>query len=163
MRHPSHPPFRSPPRSATAVPQPPHKFDEEWAYVDAHILATPTLGDIDGGAAAAARALPPPSLSFPDPSLPTLRLLKPSLKPTHPHNRPTPQNKPSKNPPKTPPKTPADGHEELLVPVSYFYDRDYYDSPARAKELAGLDPHKYIASAWGGWGFGGVGVGFEGK
>lgn len=67
--------------------QPPHKADAEYAYVDAHILATPAIADIDG-----------------------------------------------------------DGTEELVVPVSYFYDRDYYDSAQNAKELEGLDPSKYIAS-----------------
>jgi hypothetical protein len=39
----------------------------------------------------------------------------------------------------------GDGREELVVAVSYFYDREYYDDPAHADEVKGLDISKYIA------------------
>lgn len=41
----------------------------------------------------------------------------------------------------------ADGHEELVLAVSYFYDAEYYDDPAHAAELAGLSKDKYVAGA----------------
>mmetsp|Transcript_4558 Transcript_4558/g.9807 ORF Transcript_4558/g.9807 Transcript_4558/m.9807 type:complete len:1070 (-) Transcript_4558:202-3411(-) len=64
-----------------------HRMSPQHVYVDAHVLATPAIADID-----------------------------------------------------------ADGHEELVVPVSYFYDREYYDDPAHSKELGDIDITKYIAS-----------------
>lgn len=39
------------------------------------------------------------------------------------------------------------GHDEMVVVVSYFYDHEYYDEPAHAKELGeDVDISKYIAS-----------------
>ncbi|KAG1675745.1 hypothetical protein FOA52_012401 [Chlamydomonas sp. UWO 241] len=64
-----------------------HTRDEEFVFIDAHILTTPALADIDD-----------------------------------------------------------DGHEELVVAVSYFFDKEYYDDPERSKELGGLDIGKYVAS-----------------
>ncbi|GIL56325.1 hypothetical protein Vafri_11699 [Volvox africanus] len=40
----------------------------------------------------------------------------------------------------------GDGHDELVVAVSYFYDREYYDDPNHAKDLKGIDLSKYVAS-----------------
>ncbi|GIL89184.1 hypothetical protein Vretimale_18615 [Volvox reticuliferus] len=40
----------------------------------------------------------------------------------------------------------GDGHDELVVAVSYFYDREYYDDPDHAKDLKGIDLSKYVAS-----------------
>ena len=41
----------------------------------------------------------------------------------------------------------GDGREELVLAVSYFFDREYYDNPAHAGELpAGIDMGKYVAS-----------------
>uniref|UniRef100_A0A7S0RKX6 DEX1 C-terminal domain-containing protein n=1 Tax=Chlamydomonas leiostraca TaxID=1034604 RepID=A0A7S0RKX6_9CHLO len=40
----------------------------------------------------------------------------------------------------------ADGHEELVVAVSYFYDREYYDQPDHMEDVKGLDLGKYVAS-----------------
>jgi hypothetical protein len=63
-----------------------HQLDEEYVYVDAHILCTPAIADIDN-----------------------------------------------------------DQHDELVVAVSYFYDKEYYDDPAHAHELQGIDKEKYVA------------------
>ncbi|EFJ48005.1 hypothetical protein VOLCADRAFT_117761 [Volvox carteri f. nagariensis] len=40
----------------------------------------------------------------------------------------------------------GDGHDELVLAVSYFYDREYYDDPDHAKDLKGIDLSKYVAS-----------------
>ncbi|KAG2425141.1 hypothetical protein HXX76_013895 [Chlamydomonas incerta] len=40
----------------------------------------------------------------------------------------------------------GDGHDELVLAVSYFYDREYYDDPEHAKDLKGIDIGKYVAS-----------------
>ncbi|GFR46133.1 hypothetical protein Agub_g7648 [Astrephomene gubernaculifera] len=40
----------------------------------------------------------------------------------------------------------GDGHDELVVAVSYFYDREYYDDPEHAKDLKDIDIGKYVAS-----------------
>jgi len=65
-----------------------HSNTREFVQVDAHILCTPSIADIDG-----------------------------------------------------------DGHDEMVVVVSYFYDHEYYDEPAHAKELGeDVDISKYIAS-----------------
>jgi hypothetical protein len=63
-----------------------HQLEEEWVYVDAHILCTPAIADIDN-----------------------------------------------------------DQHDELVVAISYFYDKEYYDDPAHAHELQGTDKEKYVA------------------
>lgn len=42
----------------------------------------------------------------------------------------------------------GDGTDELVVSVSYFFDRDYYDNPHHAWQVEDLDPTKYIASEW---------------
>jgi hypothetical protein len=63
-----------------------HQLEEEYVYVDAHILCTPAIADIDN-----------------------------------------------------------DQHDELVVAVSYFYDKEYYDDPAHAHELQGTDKEKYVA------------------
>ena len=55
-------------------------------YLDAHILSTPAIADIDG-----------------------------------------------------------DGHDELVISVSYFYDSEYYADSAHAHELQGVDKDKYVA------------------
>lgn len=55
-------------------------------YIDAHILSTPAIADIDG-----------------------------------------------------------DGHDELVIAVSYFYDSEYYAESAHAQELQGVDKDKYVA------------------
>lgn len=41
----------------------------------------------------------------------------------------------------------ADGHDELVISVSYFFDKDYYDNPEHAKELhfSGVLMDKYVA------------------
>lgn len=40
----------------------------------------------------------------------------------------------------------SDGRDELVVAASYFFDVEYYEDPAHAKELPeGIDLHKYIA------------------
>ncbi|MEW5304838.1 MAG: hypothetical protein WDW36_007421 [Sanguina aurantia] len=67
--------------------QPAHPQEDDFVMVDAHVLCTPALGDLDG-----------------------------------------------------------DGHDELVVAVSYFYDREYYDDPAHAPAVLGLDLGKYLAS-----------------
>ncbi|PNH12688.1 hypothetical protein TSOC_000387 [Tetrabaena socialis] len=41
----------------------------------------------------------------------------------------------------------GDGHDELVVATSYFYDREYYDDPEHAKDLKGIDMGKYVASS----------------
>uniref|UniRef100_A0A803NAR2 Uncharacterized protein n=1 Tax=Chenopodium quinoa TaxID=63459 RepID=A0A803NAR2_CHEQI len=38
-----------------------------------------------------------------------------------------------------------DGILEMVVAVSYFFDRDYYDKPDNAKDLGGIDIGKYVA------------------
>lgn len=39
------------------------------------------------------------------------------------------------------------GHDEIIVAVSYFYDREYYDQPEHKKELGeDIDIANYIAS-----------------
>lgn len=72
-------PVRIPPQAA-------HTFDTEYIYLDAHILSTPAIADID-----------------------------------------------------------ADGNDELVIAVSYFYDAEYYDDPLHAQELKGIDKDKYVA------------------
>lgn len=37
-----------------------------------------------------------------------------------------------------------DGVSEMVVAVSYFFDRDYYDKPEHAKDLGGIDIGKYV-------------------
>jgi hypothetical protein len=39
----------------------------------------------------------------------------------------------------------ADGHDELVLAVSYFFDKEYYDNPARAKDLGDVLKDKYVA------------------
>ncbi|KAI8463690.1 MAG: hypothetical protein J3K34DRAFT_397072 [Monoraphidium minutum] len=40
----------------------------------------------------------------------------------------------------------GDGHDELVLAVSYFFDKDYYDDPAHAGELGGdVQKDKYVA------------------
>jgi hypothetical protein len=63
-----------------------HQLDDEYVYVDAHILCTPAIADIDN-----------------------------------------------------------DQHDELVVAVSYFYDKEYYDDPSHAHELQNIDKEKYVA------------------
>ena len=61
--------------------------DDDHVYVDAHLLCTPAVADIDG-----------------------------------------------------------DGKEELVLSVSYFFDREYYDNPAHSHELdPSIDMSKYVA------------------
>lgn len=60
---------------------------QEWVFIDAHILTTPAIADID-----------------------------------------------------------QDGHEDLVVAVSYFFDREYYEQVEHAQELKGIDVGKYVAS-----------------
>ncbi|KAL2934277.1 Protein DEFECTIVE IN EXINE FORMATION 1 [Bienertia sinuspersici] len=38
-----------------------------------------------------------------------------------------------------------DGVSEMVVAVSYFFDRDYYDQPEHSKDLGGIDIGKYVA------------------
>jgi len=65
-----------------------HEAVGDYVMVDAHILCTPAIADLDG-----------------------------------------------------------DGHDELVVAVSYFYDREYYDMPEHKKELGeDIDIANYIAS-----------------
>ncbi|CAA0810659.1 Protein DEFECTIVE IN EXINE FORMATION 1 [Striga hermonthica] len=63
-----------------------HEKLEDYVNIDAHILCTPVIADID-----------------------------------------------------------KDGVFEMIVAVSYFFDREYYDNPEHMKELAGIDIGKYIA------------------
>ncbi|KAJ3682677.1 hypothetical protein LUZ60_012904 [Juncus effusus] len=39
-----------------------------------------------------------------------------------------------------------DGVDEMVVAVSYFFDREYYDKPENSAELGGIDISKYVAS-----------------
>jgi hypothetical protein len=39
----------------------------------------------------------------------------------------------------------GDGHEEVVLSVSYYYDREYYDNPEHQHELEGADISKYVA------------------
>jgi hypothetical protein len=65
-----------------------HEKEENYVSVDAHILSTPVIADID-----------------------------------------------------------KDGVQEMVIAVSYFFDREYYDNPEHAKELEGIDMQKYVASS----------------
>ncbi|GBF89817.1 hypothetical protein Rsub_02521 [Raphidocelis subcapitata] len=38
----------------------------------------------------------------------------------------------------------GDGREDIVIAVSYFYDPDYYDDPAHARELGDTDKSKYL-------------------
>ncbi|XP_051130395.1 protein DEFECTIVE IN EXINE FORMATION 1 [Andrographis paniculata] len=38
-----------------------------------------------------------------------------------------------------------DGVSEMIVAVSYFFDREYYDNPEHSKDLGGIDIGKYVA------------------
>ncbi|KAF5841733.1 hypothetical protein DUNSADRAFT_11513 [Dunaliella salina] len=40
----------------------------------------------------------------------------------------------------------GDGHEEIVVAVSYFFDREYYDNPLHMQDLNKLDISKYVGS-----------------
>ncbi|GAB4833949.1 Protein DEFTIVE IN EXINE FORMATION 1 [Ancistrocladus abbreviatus] len=40
-----------------------------------------------------------------------------------------------------------DGVSEMVVAVSYFFDREYYDNPEHSKELGGVDIGKYVAGS----------------
>ncbi|XP_077216185.1 protein DEFECTIVE IN EXINE FORMATION 1-like isoform X2 [Tasmannia lanceolata] len=40
-----------------------------------------------------------------------------------------------------------DGISEMIVAVSYFFDREYYDNPEHFSELGGIDIEKYVAGA----------------
>ncbi|KAL0916268.1 hypothetical protein M5K25_013763 [Dendrobium thyrsiflorum] len=40
-----------------------------------------------------------------------------------------------------------DGVQEMIVAVSYFFDREYYDNPDHMADLGGIDIGKYIASS----------------
>lgn len=63
-----------------------HETVEDYVDIDAHILSTPVIADIDN-----------------------------------------------------------DGVSEMVVAVSYFFDRDYYDKPENAKDLGDIDIGKYVA------------------
>ncbi|KAH0458800.1 hypothetical protein IEQ34_011614 [Dendrobium chrysotoxum] len=65
-----------------------HEKLEDYVNVDAHILCTPVIADIDN-----------------------------------------------------------DGVQEMIVAVSYFFDREYYDNPDHMADLGGIDIGKYIASS----------------
>ncbi|WOL02009.1 protein DEFECTIVE IN EXINE FORMATION 1 isoform X1 [Canna indica] len=39
-----------------------------------------------------------------------------------------------------------DGIQEMVVAVSYFFDREYYENSEHLKELGGIDIEKYVAS-----------------
>ncbi|XP_062212885.1 protein DEFECTIVE IN EXINE FORMATION 1-like isoform X2 [Phragmites australis] len=65
-----------------------HEKAEDYVSIDAHILSTPVIADID-----------------------------------------------------------KDGVQEMVIAVSYFFDREYYDNPEHAKELGGIDIEKYVASS----------------
>lgn len=41
----------------------------------------------------------------------------------------------------------GDGIDELVLAVTYFFDKEYYDDPKHSGELAGADPTKYVAGA----------------
>lgn len=40
----------------------------------------------------------------------------------------------------------GDGRDELVVSVSYFFDKEHYDNPAHAAEIKDIDADKYLAS-----------------
>lgn len=63
-----------------------HEKLEDYVHIDAHVLCTPVIADID-----------------------------------------------------------HDGVSEMIVAVSYFFDREYYDNPEHLKELGGIDIGKYVA------------------
>ncbi|KAI3474175.1 hypothetical protein Pfo_028963 [Paulownia fortunei] len=63
-----------------------HEKLEDYVHIDAHVLCTPVIADIDN-----------------------------------------------------------DGVSEMIVAVSYFFDREYYDNPEHLKELGGIDIGKYVA------------------
>ncbi|KAL3639439.1 Protein DEFTIVE IN EXINE FORMATION 1 [Castilleja foliolosa] len=63
-----------------------HENLEDYVHIDAHVLCTPVIADID-----------------------------------------------------------SDGVSEMIVAVSYFFDREYYDNPEHLKELGGIDIGKYVA------------------
>ncbi|XP_062214102.1 protein DEFECTIVE IN EXINE FORMATION 1-like [Phragmites australis] len=65
-----------------------HEKAEDYVSIDAHILSTPVIADID-----------------------------------------------------------KDGVQEMVIAVSYFFDREYYEKSERAKELGGIDIEKYAASS----------------
>ncbi|CAL4919887.1 unnamed protein product [Urochloa decumbens] len=65
-----------------------HEKAEDYVSIDAHILSTPVIADID-----------------------------------------------------------KDGVQEMVIAVSYFFDREYYDNPEHAKELEGIAIEKYVASS----------------
>ncbi|XP_026659237.2 protein DEFECTIVE IN EXINE FORMATION 1-like isoform X2 [Phoenix dactylifera] len=39
-----------------------------------------------------------------------------------------------------------DGTQEMIVAVSYFFDREYYDNPEHSADLGGIDIEKYVAT-----------------
>ncbi|XP_042461489.1 protein DEFECTIVE IN EXINE FORMATION 1-like [Zingiber officinale] len=39
-----------------------------------------------------------------------------------------------------------DGTQEMVVAVSYFFDREYYENPEHSAELGGINIEKYVAS-----------------
>ncbi|XP_027072575.2 protein DEFECTIVE IN EXINE FORMATION 1-like [Coffea arabica] len=63
-----------------------HEMLENYVHIDAHVLCTPVIADIDN-----------------------------------------------------------DGTSEMVVAVSYFFDREYYDNPEHSKDLGGIDIGKYVA------------------
>ncbi|XBH74144.1 hypothetical protein VPH35_101151 [Triticum aestivum] len=65
-----------------------HEKAEDYVSIDAHILSTPVIADIDN-----------------------------------------------------------DDVQEMVIAVSYFFDREYYDNAEHLKELGGIDIGKYIASS----------------
>lgn len=64
-----------------------HEKLEDYVNIDAHILCTPVIADIDN-----------------------------------------------------------DGIQEMIVAVSYFFDREYYEKPEHMADLGGIDIEKYVAS-----------------
>ncbi|KAJ6842346.1 protein DEFECTIVE IN EXINE FORMATION 1 [Iris pallida] len=64
-----------------------HEKLEDYVSIDAHILCTPVIADIDN-----------------------------------------------------------DGIQEMIVAVSYFFDREYYEKPEHMADLGGIDIEKYVAS-----------------
>uniref|UniRef100_A0ACD5WDP8 Uncharacterized protein n=1 Tax=Avena sativa TaxID=4498 RepID=A0ACD5WDP8_AVESA len=64
-----------------------HEKAEDYVSIDAHVLSTPVIADID-----------------------------------------------------------SDGVQEMIIAVSYFFDREYYDNPEHVKELGEIEIGKYIAS-----------------
>ncbi|WVZ61121.1 hypothetical protein U9M48_011041 [Paspalum notatum var. saurae] len=65
-----------------------HEKAEDYVSIDAHILSTPVIADID-----------------------------------------------------------KDGVQEMVIAVSYYFDREYYQNSEHAKELEGIDIEKYVASS----------------